>query len=49
MNGEDASPSESSGSNNNGNQLFSWPEVMLGCSSLSFSGITSQGDNLYAF
>ena len=36
---EDASPSESSGSNNNVNQLFSWPQVMLGCSSLSFSAL----------
>ena len=47
--GEMPLSSESSGSNNNRNPLFSWPEVMLEFSSLTFSGITSQGNNFFLF
>ena len=31
------------------NLLFSWPKVMLGCSSQSVNGITPQGDNSFLF
>ena len=37
--GGDASSSKISGSNYNDNQLFSWPQVMHGCRSLSVNGI----------
>ena len=47
--GGDASLSSISGSKNKGNLLFSWPELILECSSQSVNGITPQGDNSFLF